>query len=691
CSGTTYNPDGAGTDLTYGIDQTTINVGTLYAMWEEDIIHLQGLNYTECLGDDKVAIDSRDQNDYTISTLGDGACWMTQNLRLGSNGEMITLTNSDSDVTSSFSFTSAPAWSGVFTSANVDTAQAYYSGDTSLGSYYNWYTATASTGNSSTAADIEAHSSICPKGWVLPNRAEYAMLLGQYGNDENKLWSPALPNYVITGYYKDTLHNQSTTHTYAWERTAKSASSGDDMFLRIGKATATDGMNKYYGMPVRCRLGGDKTSFTVIYNANGGTGTMSSQTTNTGSITLSSNSFTRPNYAFLGWSNDSSDTNPKFYAGSTIVSYTDTLNVYAVWRQVYSITFNKDSNVSSIEVLDSDGNIVGTITSSEQSLTLYKGDTYTIKPTYATRYAPNVFEKTSGVGTFTKQTGYIGTFTVGAGTATINVTSQYVDTPMQNYSCSNIANVGNTKYIYDTRDNEVYLVGKLADNKCWMLDNLRFDIVAHKDDISSSNTNITNSATLTSLKSGNRSAGNNYATAGVSYWGTNSYSAPQIAIQGKNEDDNEWDSNTTATSYGNGSGKIGVYYNYCAASAGSYCYSKNAAPEDDTSASQDICPAGWRMPTSGNSGEYAALLTAYNNNETATDTGSLQYNLSTPLSGHFYYGSAYLQDLYGRFWSSTRHDGSYMYYLYVSSSYVNPQYGYSGDRDYGFPVRCLLQ
>jgi len=36
CSGTIYNPNGNGTNLTYGIDQTTANTTTLYAMWKID-------------------------------------------------------------------------------------------------------------------------------------------------------------------------------------------------------------------------------------------------------------------------------------------------------------------------------------------------------------------------------------------------------------------------------------------------------------------------------------------------------------------------------------------------------------------------------------------------------------------------------------------------------------------------------
>ena len=261
---------------------------------------------------------------------------------------------------------------------------------------------------------------------------------------------------------------------------------------------------------------------------------------------------------------------------------------------------------------------------------------------------------------------------------------------MQKMVASNCTTTAKT--VMDLRDGEQYKVQRLADGKCWLLDNLRFDIVAHKDDISSANTNITNSATLTSLKSGNRSAGNNYATAGVSYWTSSySYSAPLIAIQGENGEGNEWDSNTTTTSYGSGSGKIGVYYNYCAASAGSYCYGDGTSEGTPSgNATEDICPAGWRMPTGGSSGEYQALYDQYNTTQDATDTASLQYNLSTPLSGLFYNdGSAYEQGSSGYLWSSTRYNDGSMYFLFVDSSYLYPPS--NTVRGGGISVRCLFQ
>jgi uncharacterized protein (TIGR02145 family) len=269
---------------------------------------------------------------------------------------------------------------------------------------------------------------------------------------------------------------------------------------------------------------------------------------------------------------------------------------------------------------------------------------------------------------------------------------------MQKMVASNCTTTAKT--VMDSRDGKQYKVQRLADGKCWLLDNLRLDPTEPQVQVNLSvNTTNASDQTLNYLKGiatrdPSTDASGNYATAGVSYWTSSySYSAPLIAI--KNASDTEgtgWNPNTTTTSYGSGSGEIGVYYNFCAASAGSYCYG-NGTSEGTSSgdAGEDICPAGWRMPTGGadtvttdGKGEYRALYTAYSSNAT-----NFRNALSTPLSGYFDSGSARGQGSYGRFWSSTRSSGDYIYYLDVDSSGVSPQY-LSG-RSYGYSVRCLLR
>ncbi|MBR2767089.1 hypothetical protein IKD67_03360, partial [Candidatus Saccharibacteria bacterium] len=347
----------------------------------------------------------------------------------------------------------------------------------------------------------------------------------------------------------------------------------------------------------------------------------------------------------------------------------ETKTLYAVWQQGQAITFTMDSNVTKIDVLDASGTTVGTITSSGQSLALTQGNIYTIKPTHTTGYITNTITKTSGAGTISGKQ-----FTVGAGSATLSVTSKAMS-PIQNFNCSSLAS-GSTKEVYDTRDNEVYLIGKLADGKCWMLDNLRLDLTNSTilNGLTTSNTHV-DSASLTSLKSGNRSAGNQYASSGFEIWDS-SHKSDYYNRAKANADYKD----TTTTSYGAGSGKIGVYYNYCAASAGSYCYDDGKGTGN---ASYDLCPAGWRMPTGGSSGEYKAIYTAY-----SSDATSFRNALSTPLSGYIRSGSANYQGTYGRFWSSTYYDASDMYNLRVNSSNVDTSR--DGIRNDGQSVRCLL-
>jgi hypothetical protein len=260
-------------------------------------------------------------------------------------------------------------------------------------------------------------------------------------------------------------------------------------------------------------------------------------------------------------------------------------------------------------------------------------------------------------------------------------------TYMQEITSSNKATIlaqlteGGAYYLRDSRDEEPYCVSKLKDGNLWMLDNLRLDLTDSTTmaALTADNTNA-DAASLTSLRSGNRNAGDQYADgAFVAEWDsehtTTYYNRASVNADSKD---------VTVTSYGAGSGKVGVYYNYCAVSAGSYCYDEYAAPEDTNDATQDLCPAGWRMPTGGDSGEYQALYAAYSSNAT-----NFRNAISTPLSGIFINGSANSQGTAGLFWSSIRYDVGNMYGLHVDSSSVGPP-AY-GSRYLGDSVRCLLK
>ena len=252
--------------------------------------------------------------------------------------------------------------------------------------------------------------------------------------------------------------------------------------------------------------------------------------------------------------------------------------------------------------------------------------------------------------------------------------------------------VGATETLIDSRDNTTYMAGRLKDGKCWMLDNLALDPTNSTTaaNMNASNTNATQEAITNLLNGGSSTAGwSSVAVENkITGWNTtspnNAYEYPYVNNQSKN---------TLVTSYGpastNGQAKVGIYYNFCAASASTYCYAEGSGvdvPDTIIDAPQDICPANWRMPTGGNTGEYYSLAQKYGSD--ASNTNSLQYNLSTPLSGNYYGSSAYYQGSLGYWWSSTYGSSNNMYDLYVYPTNVSPCHSYY--RNYGRSMRCLM-
>lgn len=88
-------------------------------------------------------------------------------------------------------------------------------------------------------------------------------------------------------------------------------------------------------------------TYTVKYNANGGSGTMSNSShTYDVSKALTSNAFTRSGYTFRGWSTSSSATSPTYTNGQSVKNLTSTndgtVTLYAVWSKnpTYTLSYN---------------------------------------------------------------------------------------------------------------------------------------------------------------------------------------------------------------------------------------------------------------------------------------------------------------------------------------------------------------
>ena len=176
--------------------------------------------------------DSRDNNTYTVAKLPDGACWMTQNLRL-SGGR--TLTPADSNVSSNWSFPNNSLTSG----NTYDEARSAINSNTSYGGYYNYCAASAGTVCFSLRRD--ATQDICPKGWRLPTYDEQDGITSY-----TSAFSP-----VYSGYYIDGSLRNTGSFGVWWSATADTSTNQYSLYYDSG-SLSTDLSNKRSGRSVRC-------------------------------------------------------------------------------------------------------------------------------------------------------------------------------------------------------------------------------------------------------------------------------------------------------------------------------------------------------------------------------------------------------------------------------------------------------
>ena len=403
------------------------------------------------------------------------------------------------------------------------------------------------------------------------------------------------------------------------------------------------------------------------------------------SIKIPNTTPTRAHYAFTGWclgsttTTDGVDTCTDGASGSgTVFQPNDdfgidqtTANIttlYAMWRiDTVTVTLTAGTGIDTVAITGSGVKTGGTAGATSTAEVYYNGE-ITITATPTITYA---FTDWTGDDTYTDNPQTIANVT---SSLTLTANAEQL-TIMQNLSASECT--ATPKLVADNRDGEIYTIQRLADGKCWLLDNLRLDLSAVSLENLKGNTNASNQS-LTYLKNGGGTS--SYAVSGVAAktpdGGTfpSSHTAPYIATSYKNTIGSE--------KWGVGSGKDGIYYNYCAASAGSYCYGSGSGTGN---AVYDICPAGWHMPTTDatNNGSYNYLYaTAYSANQ-----ANLKTALSAVLSGVIVDDAFALQNQYGRYWSATFKDTNNMHDLRTTVSAVDIAYAV---RDRGFSVRCVM-
>ena len=152
------------------------------------------------------------------------------------------------------------------------------------------------------------------------------------GTGNRKVWSFDSDSHIVTNdtYTDRYLSLYSTTDFRGY--TSSGTSETTFTFYKYSAGSSTT----YSDYSTSCTA---PTEVTVIFNANGGTGTMSDQVVDYNEATaLTANAFTRTGYSFAGWATTADGS--KAYDNQESVTLTKNTTLYALWtKNNYNVTF----------------------------------------------------------------------------------------------------------------------------------------------------------------------------------------------------------------------------------------------------------------------------------------------------------------------------------------------------------------
>lgn len=351
------------------------------------------------------------------------------------------------------------------------------------------------------------------------------------------------------------------------------------------------------------------------------------------------------------------DLTPGNYASSNTIRINVTTN--SAFGYTLTATVGDENGIASDELVNADAEAIFSSISSDAELTLsnfnpnHWGYTTAISINGSSLYSGLVYNASTIINKTMNPSGrayreYPGTnttnFTIGASASSNQFSGEYtnvigfelianVDTDVYTYMqdvtkaqlATLLPNTGDTMILTDKRDYNEYQVANI-DGAFWMTQNLRImgTVTAELSNFTGADFNIS----AGSLTSGN------------------SYTEPRSA-------------------YDDSYPEYGAYYNYCAVSAGTICNSTVAAD-----ASEDICQAGWRLPTTTEMQNIA-------------DTDGADWNVTT--AGYYNNGTLNNAGSNGGWWSATAGNASSHYNMRYNGDWEVM----SIDRRRGRSVRCI--
>jgi uncharacterized protein (TIGR02145 family) len=276
-------------------------------------------------------------------------------------------------------------------------------------------------------------------------------------------------------------------------------------------------------------------------------------------------------------------------------------------------------------------------------------------------------------------------FNPSAPTVTIGSNSYpFYPTTFTTANCTSL-DTNNIAYFRDIRNNQTYKVKRMADGKCWMVDNLKYAGEEH--------------ATLSNVDG---TKGLTYNNTSGAYNTVNGSGTPQSDTNF----DKAFYNNPMSTKYCSGTTNIpansltrcGYLYSWYATTAGTGKYEEGTQYSNVTGS---ICPTNFHLPKSydGKNGalssttDFPYLNGMMRNGGGASTDKAYFYNWLPANSWLGIYSGYWVNSLgnqgaYGFFWSSTVSSGPFGYILRFDGSTVNPASIVS--KYYGQGVRCVI-
>lgn len=298
-------------------------------------------------------------------------------------------------------------------------------------------------------------------------------------------------------------------------------------------------------------------------------------------------------------------------------------------------------------------------------------------------------------------------YAIGVTTPTVITYVAQTGSTMQGFTAGMCASMDTytTQVLTDTRDNQKYRVRKMPDGRCWMIDNLKLANFT----LTSANSNVISNFTIPANPvQGGTTRGNGICVGGV-VSGTGNYltcdgsttrstaNYSYVAYSDPTKPGQSSDEQTCLNNYQVSTNSLtgcGYIYNWYTATAGTGTYDLASG-----NAVASICPAGWRLPTGGNYGEFAVLNNAM---ATGATTASISANATTvpnwhyngpfegAMSGGYNNGFSYVGYLMF-YWTSSANAASNAFYVDIETGDLNMSndtYTVYG-KNHGMAVRCV--